>query len=185
MEEILERFPGVGEKIFNQLDNQNLTKCREVSKSQCKFLEENKLLWRRMIEKYSANNVLFNDAWKLVMEKVPVQNVKELAIAVGQFYTFRPHRVDHQHSPHHIAAERGNLSLCKFIFEKTGVLNPARPDGLTGFHFAAQEGHFDVCEYLIDNLVDKYPEDKDGRTPLQSACFNGQYFSKFRSRSGV
>ena len=129
MEEFLERFPRVGEEIFKQLDNQNLAKCREVSRSQYKFLEESKVLWRRMIEKYSANNLEFKNAWKLVVERVPVQNVKELAIAVEQFYSFRPHRIEHQHSPHHIAADRGSLSLCKFIFERTRLLNPARHSG--------------------------------------------------------
>ena len=141
MEEVLARFPSVGEKIFNQLDDQNLTKCKEVNRSQCTFLEETKLLWRRMIKKYNANNVEFKDAWKLVMEKVPLQNVKELAIAVEQFYSFCPDRLGHQHSPHHIAAERGCLALCKFIAKKTRSIDPARADGTTGFHFAAQEGH--------------------------------------------
>ena len=173
MEEFLIRFPGLGEKFFDQLDNQNLTKCKEVSRSQRKFLEENKVLWKRMIEKYSANNVEFKDAWKLVTEKVPTQIVKELALAVEKFYTFRPHRLESQHSPHHIAAERGSLSLCKFIAHKTKVVNPERSDGLTGLHFAAQEGHFDVCQYLIEDLEDKNPKDKDGRTPLQFAGMNG------------
>ena len=173
MEEFLLRFPGLGEKIFDQLDNQNLTKCKEVSRSQRQFLEENKVLWKRMIEKYSANNVDFKDSWKLVTEKVPTQIVKELALAVEKFYTFRPHRLESQHSPHHIAAERGSLSLCKFIAQKTKVVNPERSDGLTGLHFAAQEGHFDVCQYLIEDLENKNPRDKDGRTPLQLAGMNG------------
>ena len=178
MEEFLVRFPGLGEKIFDQLDNQNLAKCKVVSRSQCKFLDENKLVWKRMIEKYSANNVEFKDFWKLLTEKVPAQIVKELALAVEKFYTFRSHRLEHQHSPHHIAAERGILSLCKFIAQKTKVLNPTRADGLTGLHFAAQEGHFDVCQYLIgtlDDSEDKNPKDKDGRTPLQLAGMNGHF----------
>ena len=178
MEEFLVRFPGLGEKIFDQLDNQNLTKCKEVSRSQRKFLDENKLVWKRMIEKYTANNVEFKDFWKLVTEKVPAQIVKELALAVEQFYTFRPHRLEHQHSPHHIAAERGSLSLCKVITQRTKVLNPVRTDGLTGLHFAAQAGHFDVCQYLVDNLgdsADKNPKDKVGRTPLQLAGMNGHF----------
>ena len=57
MEEFLERFPEVGEEIFKQLNNQSLAKCKEVSRSQFKFLEENKVLWRRMIEKYSVNKL--------------------------------------------------------------------------------------------------------------------------------
>ena len=175
MEDFLERFPEVGEEIFKQLDNQSLAKCREVSRSQFQFFEDNKVLWRRMIEKFSANNLEFKNAWKLVVERVPVQNVKELAIAVEQFYSFHPNRIKHQHSPHHIAADRGSLSLCKFIFERTRLLNPARADGFTALHFAAEQGHFDVCEYLIKYLdgEDKNPKDKDGCTPMYLAVRRG------------
>ena len=177
MEDFLERFPQVGEEIFKQLDNQSLAKCKEVSRSQFKFLEENKVLWRRMIEKYSANNLEFKNAWKLVVERVPVQNVKELAIAVEQFYSFGPRRIAHQHSPHRIAADRGSLSLYKFIFERTRLLNPARADGFTGLHFATQAGRFDVCEYLIKSLdgEDKNPKDLDGCTPMHLAAQVGDY----------
>ena len=125
--------------------------------------------------KYNANNVKFKDAWKLVMEKVPLRNVKELAIAVEQFYSFRPQRLEHQHSPHHIAAERGYLALCKFIANKTSSINPARADGMTGFHFAAQEGHFEVCQYFIDNLDYKNPKKTNGCTPLHSASIRGHF----------
>ena len=150
MEEVVIRFPVLGEKIFNQLDYQNLTKCKEVSRSLQKFLEENKVLWKRMIiEKYSANNVEFKDAWKLVTEKVPTQIVKELAQAVEKFYTFHPHRLESQHSPHHIAAEHGNLSLYKFIAQKTNVVHPERSeDGLTGLRSAARELKY--LKYRLD-----------------------------------
>ena len=152
MEEVVIRFPVLGEKIFDQLDYQNLTKCKEVSRSLRKFLEENKVLWKRMIiEKYSANNVEFKDAWKLVTEKVPTQIVKELAQAVEKFYTFRPHRLESQHSPHHIAAEHGNLSLYKFIAQKTNVVHPERSeDGLTGLRSAARiKYHLDLLTGTI------------------------------------
>ena len=58
-----------------------------------------------MIKKYGANHVQFKEAWKEVVEKVPVTIVKELAIATEQFYAFNPKRLQHQNSPHNIAAE--------------------------------------------------------------------------------
>ena len=176
LHQVLDRFPRLGEKIFNQLDNQNLTKCKEIDNSLNEFLKENKVLWMRMIKKYNVNHMEFKDDWKSVMEKVPAEIVKELALAVEQFYTLRPHqnRLDHQHSPHHIAAKRGSLSLCKFIARKTKSLNPARADGMTALHFAVQEGHVDVCKYYIDNLDgDKNPPNHKGKTPLHDAAFQG------------
>ena len=127
MEEFLARFPGIGREIFNQLDNKNLTKCKEVSRYQCEFLEDDCLLWTRMIEKYKANHVEYKDAWKSVVEKVPVKIVKELAIATEKFYTFWPERLSFQISPHWVAGEYGCLSLCKFMVEKTKLLNPEKP----------------------------------------------------------
>ena len=103
-----------------------------------------------IIEKYSANNVEFKDAWKLVTEKVPTQIVKELALAVEKFYTFCPHRLESQHSPHHIAAEHGNLSLYKFIAQKTNVVHPERSeDGLNGLRSATRES----LKYRLDLLT--------------------------------
>ena len=173
---VLDRFPSLGKKIFNQLDNQNLTKCKTTARSFNEFLKNDKVLWTRMIKKYNVSHQEFKDDWKSVMEKVPVEIVKELALAVEQFYTLRPHqaRFNHQHSPHHIAAKRGSLSLCKFIARKTKSLNPARADGMTALHFAVQEGHFDVCKYFVDNLDgDKNPANHNGRTPLHDAAFQG------------
>ena len=120
------KCPHLGENIFNQLDNQNLTKCKKVSRSFYAFLENNKLLWTRIMKKYTVNHTEFEKDWKSVLEKTPVENIKQLAIAVEQFYMFRPHRHFNdkekkpelkypQHSPLHIAAERGNLSLCIYI----------------------------------------------------------------------
>ena len=166
MEEFLARFPGIGREIFNQLDNKNLSKCKEVSRYQCKFLEDDRLLWTRMIKKYKANHVEFKDAWKLVVVKVPVEIVKELAIATEKFYTFWPQRLSSQISPHWVAGEYGCLSLCKFIVEKTKCLNPEKPGQFTGLHYAANMGQYEVCKYFITNLEDKNPKDEDGLTLL-------------------
>ena len=67
---VLKRFPHLGVEIFNNLDNKNLTKCKEVSRYQRKFLEEKKLLWTRMIEKYNVNHLYFKEDWNLMMKKV-------------------------------------------------------------------------------------------------------------------
>ena len=170
MEDFLERFPAIGQDIFGKLGNRKLTKCKRVSRSLYRFLEENKLIWVRMIDKYNANHIQFKVYWKSVMEKVPSANVKQLTIAIEKFYFMGRDQLEHQNSPHHIAAKSGSLSLCKFIIQTTRVLNPSRQDGMTGYHFAAQKGHFDVCKYFIDNLEDKNPSCTIGWTPLHKAA---------------
>ena len=44
MEEQFARFPHISEKIFGQLNNQNLAKCRKISKSWCKYLDNQKFM---------------------------------------------------------------------------------------------------------------------------------------------
>ena len=50
IEEIFLRLPHVGEQILEELDNQSLTKCREVSKYWKNFIDNQKIKYIRMIE---------------------------------------------------------------------------------------------------------------------------------------
>ena len=50
MEEIVIRFPVIAQQILEQLDNQNLTKCRTVDKIICSSIDKNRLIWTRMIK---------------------------------------------------------------------------------------------------------------------------------------
>ena len=50
MEEQFSRFPHISEKIFDQLDDQNLVKCRRISKSWCNYLDNQKILYIRIIK---------------------------------------------------------------------------------------------------------------------------------------
>ena len=63
-----------------------------------------------MIKKYNANHVEFKAAWKLVVEKVPVEIVKEIAIATEQFYNHWPEHVTERIkiNVHHIISQ-GNM----------------------------------------------------------------------------
>ena len=52
MDEVLLRFPLIGLEIFQQLDDKNLTRCREISKTWCKFIDNHGIILRRKIKKY-------------------------------------------------------------------------------------------------------------------------------------
>ena len=51
---IFARFPHVGKKIFEDLDNKNLTKCREVCKSWEKFIFDFNITWNRILTKFPS-----------------------------------------------------------------------------------------------------------------------------------
>ena len=66
MDEILGRFPHLGHKVFKQLDDQSLSKCRIINKFWQKFLENEKgkvkndsVLLKRKIQKFIKNQVVF------------------------------------------------------------------------------------------------------------------------------
>ena len=114
MDEILIRFPVVGQTIFKQLDDKNLAKSREVSKVGHDFLDNDSLLWRRRIQKYFKNQTEFSKDWKLVTNKTPIDILKKLAITVENFFSFNAaEELECQHSPLNIVAKQGMISLCK------------------------------------------------------------------------
>ena len=127
MEEIVLRFPVIAQQIFEQLDNQDLIKFREVDKSFCSSIDQNRLIWTRMIKKYIKDNNKFRKSWKLVMEKVPVKYLEDLALTtqkLGPEKEFTIVGLGYQYAPQHVVAACGSLSLYKFITEKTGEINP-------------------------------------------------------------
>ena len=151
MEEILLRFPVIAQKIFEQLDNQDLIKFREVDMTFCSSIDQNRLIWTRMIKKYIKNNNEFRKSWKLVMEKVPVKTLEDLALTTKKFGTEFEEKLEEQmmleakgqwgHTPNqiltppllfapqdcapqHIVAKCGSLTLYKFVTDKTGEMNP-------------------------------------------------------------
>ena len=85
METFILRFPTVTQSILKELDNQALTKCREVSLSLKTFLNQDKVLWMRMIQNHIENYGNHKKSWNLVMKQVPVHIFKKLALCVNYF----------------------------------------------------------------------------------------------------
>ena len=56
MEEVFLRFPHLGESIFQNLDNENLSKCLEVGRSWKSFIDFAYLMWIRIKKKYPLQN---------------------------------------------------------------------------------------------------------------------------------
>ena len=86
MENIFSKIPDLGEKIFKELDNQSLVKCKEVQRSWYNFINEEKVLWFRIIQNYIRKDNEFLQAWRKVLTKAPVDFVTQVALATEQFY---------------------------------------------------------------------------------------------------
>ena len=171
MEEIFERFPGLGKRILQQLDSRNVAESRKVNERWKRFIDQDKTIWIRRIQKHIGYANVSPD-WKMVMFKTSTDTVMELATAVGQFYKSKPIRMDNKWSPLHIIAERGNMRLFQLIIGKTQDINPRNDNGVTPLLLAAQEGHLQISKLIVENVEEKnLARDSDGVTPMSFLGF--------------
>ena len=170
---IILRFPNVAQGIFEELNDETLTTCRNVSRLWCDCLDNQKFYWIRMIQRYRKNIKNTYHQWKKVFKNTPVAIVKEVSISTQQFFKDDTSRIMSQWFPLHIAVAQGNFELCKYIFEKTKNTKPRIQNYWTALHMAAKMGDEEICKFLINNLEDKNPYDANGMTPLHYAAEGG------------
>ena len=155
------------------------------------------------MKRYGKNFVRFEESWKEVTKKTPLEKVKQLVLTVKTFFqvyplieTLESNRI----APIHIATEQNNVELCKFIYEKTTNKNPeatlhlaitcdnkiaiykdSQGDnsmelGVTPLHIAAIKGNLDLFKLIFVDALEKNPADgRDRLTPLHMAAQNGHF----------
>ena len=181
MEIIFQRFPLLGEKISNNIDDESLVKLKESSQESSKLLEQERFFWIRIIKHYKDNLQAFKENWMKIMDKTPIAFVKELAVFTKKIFKVNDicfnSPWNQKWSALHISAQQGSINLCKHIFNRTGKSNPVSETvsehfasfKLTPLHLAAQEGHLDVYQYIIERVEDKNPSDIFKRNPIMYA----------------
>ena len=108
----------IAEQIFDELDDQNVTKCREISKTWYDATE--RLHWARKIQNLTKENKKHQISWKSVLVNIPTDILKKLALSCEEYHYNIPQCPDGiECSPLHIAACSGDLQLFKHIFEKS------------------------------------------------------------------
>ena len=88
MEDLCERFPLLSKMVFENLDDQSLVKVKESSQKINNHLQNERLYWIRRIKKHVEYFKKFADAWKKVIDKTPVKDVRKLAITVESYFNF-------------------------------------------------------------------------------------------------
>jgi hypothetical protein len=171
MKTFFQRFPDLCHDIFDQLDDPNLAKSKEVSVTWCSFINLENIWWIRMIQKYWDEED--PDVWRKVIVRTPIEIVKNFAIASRQFY--KCYEKIRNMSPLHIMAHSGDLQLCRQIFEKLKLEDPKCKKGFTSLHYAAWGANIEIYKYLMKNLKEIHPVSNDGFTPLYIAAQNGHY----------
>ena len=86
MENLCKRFPHLAAQVFDQVDDQSLNNCKEINRGVLEHLDNERFFWIKIIKKYEQKLKDFPRLWKPVIDKTPVETVKQIAIAVSRFF---------------------------------------------------------------------------------------------------
>ena len=193
LEIICKRFPFVVEKVLSNLNNQSLMRSKKASREINKSLENQRFYWIRIIKMFAKIFEEFQESWKEVMNKIPLNFLKDLAIAVAQYFMFY---FQQNIAPLRVVLEKGNFELCQFVLKRTKIKNPKRQSGIirregsdgsikfgidrygigiksTPLHIAAMFGKLEICRLIMDEIKNDNPKGAGGNTPLHLAAANG------------
>ena len=153
-------------------------------------MDNERFFWIRIIKKYQGRLKDFPKFWKLVIDKTPIETVKQIAIAVSQFVQ-RPHlysfykgsrdyiylnevsNIDDNGDPVDqvyamcrtwslvaISANHGDLALLQYIVNKIKLKNVRKTERINALNLAAFKGHLEIYKFLSRKLRDKNPGNK-------------------------
>ena len=157
MEEVFLRFLHIGEQVFKQLDNENLTKCREISKSWEDFIDNQKLPWIRMMKKYQLElefNKKILEEWQKFVKSYNVVTLQKIAIKVERFFKDNPDEEYPILDPLSAATLSGNIEIVGKLLENGADLEALNYDPL---YYAAKQGDIVAYELLKKKCEDWSP----------------------------
>ena len=170
MEIFFTRFSHLSRRIFSFLDNKNLSKCREISRSWNNYLDTKKFSQVRFLkgiledwheETHSWTKFKLPAYYKLVFDKANTETIIELCTAVNQFHIYAKE------------AHRGRYTDNEWGIKTTKTTLGYGCERLTPLHIAAATGHVSLYENLVKIAKVKNPNDIDGRKPLHHAAYYG------------
>ena len=180
MAEVLTRFHHLGEQIFANLDDQNLTKCREVCDLWMTFLDSERLIWTRVILSHIEETNSWN--WKKFLSTTTTPMLCKLARRIEVFYKselnryFFPRTIHEEMSPLHFAAMMyDDTNYCVNLIKNDTINHPKDESGMTPLHYAAKYGYISVCQLLLEKFTDKNPKNVLDETPFALAVQSDNY----------
>ena len=123
MEEVICRFPHIGEQIFAELEDSSLAKCRETNR-----------LWQDFIN----SETFYKKRIEAMIDKEIKSYEEDFDIPKGSL------------TPLHSAAIGGHLEVLRLFFE-TGVYMRQLYNGYTPLQLASENFHWRACRFLMEN----------------------------------
>ena len=175
MDGIISRFPHLAENIFDNLDNESLLKCKEISRFCYKFLDEEKVVWLRCIKDYVNEHITlyigfdrFKESWKMAIKKASKLLVREIGISLMKGLTkFKTKSYSYNICSDIFIYRVNRIDNLLYRTEKVILYSP--------LHFAVENGNATLCELILKRSNHKNPKAFGDWTPLhivaKSGCF--------------
>ena len=174
MEDMLWRFPHIGENIFKKLSNRNLAECKKVARSWAYFINNERFYKQKV--KYEMIQKDKDEKGRTYLHKAAeAGNFLECCHIISHVDNKNPQDY-YRIMPLHLAAGNGHLSICKLILENIQDKNPLANKDVTPLHYAANKGQFEVYKLIFENVEDNNPSSiKYPMSPLHLAASKGHF----------
>ena len=170
MEEVFLRFSHLGQDVFYCLDNEDLVKCRNVSRSWKIFIDNAKFSSKRIIKSFFTKPK--ND-FETALEEATLQVMKEMASIIQKFCQLWKSPMSELHQ----AAIFGDTMIFREIFDDS--LNwRLHGVNLSPLALAAGKGYLRIYKLVQENVQNIKKTDLGylaGTTPLHIAIETDSY----------
>ena len=184
MDNVLSRFPHLGEQIFKELKDESLSNCHQLTRACRLFLEDQKFFWIRVIKKLLDDPRFIKSDRDIMINKVLLKfnsdSIRNIGNTIREFCTVNL-SISRGQALLHFAAMCGEIDIVKNLSNEhwfNQLPNQTDNRGRTPLHFAAKNGHLEVFKFIWKDqkkkmCKEKNPEDHMELTPLHFAAQMG------------
>ena len=155
------------------MDSKSLKNCRKVSKSWQECIDNQNILWNKIVEKKGGN-----ETFQLACKNGHSKMAEMLIQKAAEFNIELNGKNLNGLTAFHLACENGYSETAELLMQKSTELNielnAKDKDGRTAFHLACKNGRFRIAELVIQKPaelnIDLNAKDNGGRTAFLLAC---------------
>ena len=161
MEEVLLRFPHLGQNIFKSLTNEDLVQCREICQMWKDFIDVEKFFAIRRIRAFFMKLPI---SLEKALKQSTFEQVKEMASTIQKFQEMW----NSEMSPLHDAVAMQNYAIFWEIFDESKI-DVSKGEKLTPLQMATGKGYMAICKLIRNNENNYYKNIfrfAKGKTPV-------------------
>ena len=148
MEQVLLRFPHLGQNIFNALTNEDLAQSREICQMWKFFIDFEKFFAIRKIQTFF---IQLPTNLEKALNQSTFDQVKEMASTIQKFQEMW----NSDMSPLHDAAAMQNCTIFEEIFDESNI-DVSKGEELTPLQMATGKGYLAICKLIRNNENNYY-----------------------------